>query len=63
MPLIGLELCTQAQCALASRKQRGIDRVAAKNIAKYSDYVVIISVNISMNIFDSEHVGSRMHQE
>ena len=28
-PLIGLELCAQAQCALASRKQRGIDRVAA----------------------------------
>ena len=39
-PLIGLELWVQTQCALATTSM-----VAAKNIAKYSDYVVIISVN------------------
>ena len=45
-PLIGLKL--QAQCALASRKQCGVDQVVAKNIAKYSNDVVIIAINNSV---------------
>ena len=34
-------LWAQAQCTLARRKQRGIDRSPLRNIAKYLDYKML----------------------